>query len=260
MLYLDSDYINKDGKIIERDKLSYISRGSNASVWKYQVDDTLDSMALKTFFPWTRKYCLNLKVYERMKDLPLKNIIVPKDIYYRLDNSSLSDEDFDAYLMNYIEKENKNLLSDISLEHLLQNIASLEDDINILTEHNILMDDIKFKNSIICSRDLQLYITDIDMFSCVDSTKLSDVDIFYSDYKTRKFNNLRENRYMLLLLIEYHFINDIGSILSKEKKASIENFLYTYFSFDNLGNESITNHVEKLFQGYDSPKEYFIKR
>lgn len=261
MLDLDSDYINKDGKIIKREDLCYISRGVNASVWKYQVDNSLESMALKTFFSYTHKFCLNLKVYEKMKDLPLKNIIVPKDIYYKMSETPKSDEDFDAYLMSYLEENMNVLLSDVSLDSLLENITSLENDIKILAEYNILMNDIKLGNSIICKKKCQLHIIDIDMFSYIDENFFSDIDIYFSNYRTRKFNNFKENMYMLLSLIKSHFMYDIdGLCLSAEKKSSLKNYIYAYFSVDNLGNESITNHVERLFQGHDTPKEYFLKR
>lgn len=263
MFDLDNDYINSNGKIIRKEELSYISRGSNASVWKFKskTDNSLENMAFKVFFDHAYKNCLNFQTYEKLKKLPLKNIIKPNDIYYKLDNTFKSEKDFDAYTMLYLEEKKDILLSEISLDYLLENINSLENDIKILTEYNILMHDIKAKNSIICSKDCKLYIIDVDMFLCTDGIDLSDINIYFSNYKVRKFNNLKENMYMLLSLIKAHFLYDIDKLpLNDNEKCRLRNFLYCYFVPDNIGNESISNMVEKLFEGYDSPKEYFLKR
>ena len=183
-----------------------------------------------------------------MKDLPLKNIIKAIDVYFKDDKSMEERKNFDAYLMNYLEENLFFLLSDFPLDSLLENIFYLEKDIKIITDYHILMSDVKPKNSIICNNsDMQLYITDVDKFSCQDQMKVSTL--------------LRKNRLMLLYLIKSHFIKDLFNIsLSEEKKQQIYTYLCWYFSPSNLGNELLVNKVEQLFCGCDSPKKYFKSR
>lgn len=258
---LEFDFINSDGKIIKKEELSYISRGSNASVWKYQSVDSLEKLALKIFFPHAHKFSLDLDTYERMRQLPLQNIIKPIDIYYKYNNDVDFEGNFDGYMMPYLEEKRGVLLSEISLDYLIENIVILENDIKILTEYDILMQDIKLENSIICNDNCQLNIIDIDMFSCINNMSFSDIDIYFSSYRTRKFNTFKENMYMLLSLIKAHFIYDVDRLcLSDEKKSEIKSFLYSYFAPCNIGNGLISDRVEGLFQNCDTPKEYFLKR
>lgn len=242
MFKLEHDFINSDGKIIKNEELSYINKGANASVWKYR------KMAFKIFFEDSYRHCLTYQTYERMKDLPLKNMIKAIDVYFKDDKSMEERKNFDAYLMNYLEENLCFLLSDFPLDSLLENIFYLEKDIEIITDYHILMSDVKPKNSIICNNsDMQLYITDVDKFSCQDQMKVSTL--------------LRKNRLMLLYLIKSHFIKDLSNIsLSEEKKQQIYTYLCWYFSPSNLRNELLVNKVEQLFCGCDSPKKYFKSR
>lgn len=51
--YTESSFINKEGKIITADELSFIGAGENSSVWKYKNNNTIG--ALKIFFKDTHR-------------------------------------------------------------------------------------------------------------------------------------------------------------------------------------------------------------
>lgn len=239
-------FIGDSGTVIEKDNLFYINQGVNASVWKGSIEDK--EVAFKIFFDGCRDCSLPYGTYQRMKELPLKNMIRPTEVFRNLKNLNKDNFEFDAYLMQYLSLEEKQMLLAMPSSLFIQNIANLQEDVELLADEYILMRDIKRANSIFDANDSMLYLTDVDMFRVVNTLSKETI--------------LKHNYNMLLYLIKDHLHKDIREVFpndfSKQRKFCAE--IDKCFSTAKVLTCPPAEKVEQAFSSVASPKQYFLKR
>ncbi len=243
--YLKCEFIGRETtKKINSDEMFFVGKGENATVWRYL--DGNEEKALKLFFKDKELYRLKYNVYLRMKNLFLERIVKALEIF-DIFKENEDESVIDSYSMKYLKSSNI-LLSDLSISQLLENVYILEHDAQVLADNKIMMHDIKIDNSII-EENSKLYLTDIDMFKVCDNLKTDSI------YK--------ENRGTILYLLKEYFIRNIKNMHFNDTK---ENYLVsmmrysftTYFLYEK--GMPITDILEKTFQGYETPKQYFLER
>lgn len=234
--YENSNYINKEGNIIEAHELSFLGAGENSSVWKYKNN------AFKIFFAKCLPWALTIETYERMKCLPLKRTLKAKDVYSEIINQSKYSS-LDAYMMDFQRKNNKSLL-ECPTQSFLENIKLLEEDCQMLSENALTMEDIKPENSIL-NNDFELYLSDIDMYQV--TYNLPESDILYKN----KIN------------LNYFFKEYILALLENLEELKLEEYAVAVSKIHEIFETPIafvaaSESFEKLFSKYECPKEYFL--
>lgn len=235
-------FINKEGKIIYPDELTFIGAGENSSVWKYKND------ALKIFFEDRLKWALAYDSYTRIKNLSMNRIIKAKDSFYECNTSYINHYKLDAYLMDYIEKINKINILEIPTSLLLKNIYLLEEDTELLSKNCIKMRDIKIENSIINS-NYELFFSDIDMYECIFSSNTENI--------------LLENKIELNFFFKKYIAKSLEKLVAVNELTSEEYNMLVFKLYNTLTSfkvekQSIYHSYEKLFGNYEMPKEYFL--
>lgn len=242
---LPEKFVDDMGSVIRSCDLSYISKGANSGVWKY--DHGYELVAFKYFFPDRHAFSLGYRTYLHMRDLPLKNILKAYHIFSSIDYDHVVTGNFDAYSMPYLDCDPHQKLYEMKLDVLLQNLEFLQSDVSILSDSHILMRDIKSGNSLFSREDGLLHIIDIDMFQYLDTISMDSI--------------LEKNQKMLYSLVKSHFFDSISEMnLSIDQIRDLQVFLRYHFSPDEALRVSISDKVDSLFHGCESPKEYFLKR
>lgn len=232
--YSESSYINKTGHIIRPNELTYLASGENSSIWKYENE------AFKIFFSDCLRFALDNETYKIMKDLPLKRTIKAKDSYSEYTEKP-NYESFAAYIMDFQEEKEISLF-DMPTATFLENIRLIEEDGILLAKNGIEMHDLKVENSII-NQTNELYLLDTDMYKlCYFQSK---------EYTANK------NKIEINWLIK----SAINSLLEQESSRNINlaalKKIQTIFS-NRLDDLDSSRELEKLFNNYENPKEYFL--
>ncbi len=238
--YFNTSFVNKEGKIINADELSFIGAGENSSVWKYR------DKAMKIFFSDCYLWSLSYDNYLKMKNLPLKRVLAAKDAYYKCTDQPIVYENLTSYIMTYVEEKEASLL-DIPTSNLLRDTQLLEEDAKILAASGIKMLDVKMDNSII-SKDYNLFFSDIDLYRVdnkhteeeILNKNIEKIYWFFETYLAKKIEDLEFSH----------------ELTSEERTKSLEK-IYELLNSKSSGLE-VHNSLEKLFSNYETPKEYFL--
>lgn len=232
------DLEKEDGKIIYGRELSYLGRGGNATVWKYEQDGI--KYAVKIFFEIGLSYSLRKEVYQKMKNLSLNNTLKALEtlnvIHY--DESALRRRYY-AYIMEYLEEKKNYSIVDMPTSMLLENTSFLELDAKMLAQSSIVMRDVKMENTVFNKANSMFYISDIDMF------ELGQMSVPNKELVTRNYIEL-----------QYVFYDFLAQYSSKYYHG-IYNDLFGRVFFRDIPNKSITEKLESLFASYDTPKQFF---
>lgn len=226
------------GSFIDKDTLSYLGSGCNGHVWRLDKDSK--TFAVKTFI--NRRFCMKYGLYDKMKNLELQQVLKAIEVFHYLD----SPYDMDAYMIQYLQKDNFFSLLDYPLPLILDNFLILGKDASKLANNHIIMCDVDVSNSIYDQLTSQLYI--------------SDIDCFYSDDTLPSFRILDRNYSLIMDLFVDYLYKDLGkSDLSSFDKASYITQLQELFD-DNFVEESPYDKIEKVFGKYKTPRQYFAKK
>lgn len=239
-----TSFIGDQGTIIQSKDLSYISEGCNASVWRYDSFD--EAYAFKLFFEGCSSYALSYDAYQKMKRLSLKRTVKPIEMFR--DQKTDTGEFESGYLMPLLVPNEDMTLLDMPTSCLLENVRLLQDDVQLLTEENIQMKDVRYENSIFDQTTGMLYVTDVDMFECAD---------YVPKDKLLEYNYKR-----LLYLLKDHLQRSVtcsNDFDSSHKKAS-GLLIKRDFSMDALLECPPAVKIEQAFSKFEHPKQYFLKR
>lgn len=241
---MPASFIGDQGTIIQSKDLSYINKGCNASVWRY---DSFDEVyAFKVFFEERFSYALSYAAYQKMKRLPLKRTVKPIEMFR---DQEISTEEFGAgYLMPLLVPNEEMTLLDMSTSCLLENVRLLQEDVQLLTEENIQMKDVRYENSIFDQTTGMLYVTDVDMFECAD---------YVPKDKLLEYNYKR-----LLYLLKDHLQRSVtcSNDFDSSHKKSSGLLIKRDFSMDSLLECPPAMKIEQAFSKFEHPKQYFLKR
>lgn len=236
-------FIGDNGWVINGIELEYFAEGTNSTVWKYSRMG--QKYAFKVFKEGRHSYSLNYKVYEIMKDLPLKNITKPLEGYIKEDVTR--SRWLDAYLMDYVDGATVEPVTEISMEHIMANMRNFDYNTELLSDNRIMMFDIGTKNSIIDS-DYKINLIDVDMYYISDQ--------YDKDYI------LQNNRWIMANLFKYYLVKSLeqDADFNNEEISIIKNRLKNYFNFDGFYYENIASKVEGLFGSSERPRQYFLEK
>lgn len=230
------DLEGENGEIIYGRKLSYLGRGVNSTVWKYERDGK--KYAIKIFFTSCLGCALAENVYRIMKPLSLKNTIKALDTLKVLNSGGNKVVGHDAYIMEFLEEKKDYSMVEMPTQALLENTSLLESDAHLLASNKIKMNDVKRENTIFNNNDAMLYIGDIDRFDLSKSSRKSITNQNYSE--------LQFIYYQFFTRYSTDYYNAIYNDLFKE-----------LFYQDTTHEKSITDKLEDLFSPYDTPKQFF---
>lgn len=235
------DLEDEEGNIIRKEDLSYIDSGCNASVWKYNTKEK--TYAVKVFDECIT-FALTYKVFKKMEKLSFNNIIkVEKTLYNVTHFKEKKKENFDAYMMSFLEEEKQRLL-EMKMSLLLQNIENLYNDTLTLSQNKIRMRDVRRANTIMNKKDGMLYLIDVDMFKLEKSKK----DLI-------KTNNLT-----LLWLLKDIIRTEMRSMQISKSDFEIESEIFI-FANAILENDNISlQKLENLISKEKDLKTYFLSR
>lgn len=241
LFYFNTSFVNKEGKVINANELTFIGAGENSSIWKYK------NKAMKIFFSDCYHWSLSYDSYLRMKNLPLKRILNAKDSYYECTNQPIVYEKPNAYIMDYVEEDIVASLLDIPTSNLLRDTQLLEEDAKILAANSMKMVDVKMYNSII-SKDYELFFSDTDLYRIDNKHTEEEIldknfDKIYWFFKT----------YLAKELEDLEFSHKINS----EEYTKALGKVYELLD-PKLTESKVHNNLEKLFSNYETPKEYFL--
>ena len=242
MRCLTEDFISENGVIITKNQVKYETNGGNSNIWKYERDGKI--YAFKEFYNDHHCYSLRYDVYQRMRELPLRNIVKALESYKKISNTH--EKSIDGYLMDYIPGNLDFSSMDYPIDTLLESTRNLEKDIEDLSNAHIIMYGVGPRNSIIGKDDFKLNVVDTDMYYYDRFTTCSDI--------------LTENRSNIFNLIRLHLFR--GLIYCEElndSRTEIREFLKEYFNPKET-KDSLTTRVEELFGKYDTPKQYFLQK
>lgn len=231
------DLQKEDGNCILGKELSYLGRGTNSTVWKYEENDL--KYAVKIFFDISYSCALPEGTYEEMKNLSLKNTIKALEILKVAKGNGDILSKYGAYLMTFLEESKDYSLMEMPVSKLLENTNSLESDARLLAQHKIVMHDTKKDNMIFNKMDFMLYLCDIDMF--------------YVSHNEPK-NRIDANNHMELQIAFYQILSQYSST---HYHAIYNEFLENLFFKDATHGKAITDKLEYLFSSYDTPKQFF---
>lgn len=238
--YFNTSFVNKEGKVINANELTFIGSGENSSIWKYK------DKAMKIFFIDCYRWSLSYNSYLKMKNLPLRRILNAKDSYYECTNQPIVYEKPNAYIMNYVE-ERKTSLLDIPTSNLIRDTKLLEEDAKILAANRMKMIDVKMYNSII-SKEYELFF--------------SDTDLYRIDNKHTEEEILDKNIEKIYWFFETYLAKELEDLEFSHKLTSEEHTKAlgkVYELLDSKLTESkVHDNLEKLFSNYKTPKEYFL--
>ncbi len=230
------DLERENGEIISGRELSYLGKGINSTVWKYERDRKY--YAIKIFFSNSLGCALSRNVYRMMKPLPLKNTIKAFDTLKVLNSGGNKVVGHDAYIMGFLEERTGYSMVEMPTKALLENTRAMESDASLLASNNIVMNDVKRQNTIFNNMDSMFYISDIDRF---DSSKSDRASI-----RNKNYNELQFLYYQFFLRYSSDYYN-----------AIYNDFFQKLFSQDIIHEKSITDKLEDLFSPYDTPKQFF---
>lgn len=230
------DLEGENGEIIYGRKLSYLGRGVNSTVWKYERDGK--KYAIKIFFTSCLECALAENVYRIMKPLSLKNTIKALDTLKVLNSGGNKVVGHDAYIMEFLEEKKDYSMVEMPTQALLENTSLLESDAHLLASNKIKMNDVKRENTIFNNNDAMLYIGDIDRFDLSKSSRKSITNQNYSE--------LQFIYYQFFTRYSTDYYNAIYNDLFKE-----------LFYQDTTHEKPITDKLEDLFSPYDTPKQFF---
>ncbi len=237
------DFVLENGEVIPSEQLEFVSCGSNSSIWKW--DNGNHIRAVKSFFDKCYVFSLRPNVLSEMKGLDFLNL---PNIYSSLQRIPSSSMAYDGYLMDYFIEDKNTILSELPSDNLILSLEQIEEDARMLSDHQIVMYDIKPVNSIITQDDLLLHFLDLDLYKKVDSKSREEI-----------------------LLIQYKRICSFLSIglrdeikkddsFSEDQKMKISFFIQDYFQLSTDDTLKPSERVENLFSNVDSPKQYFKER
>ena len=240
--FLPFDFVLDNGLVIPSKNLEFLSCGANSSIWKW--DDGEQIRAVKSFFDKRYVFALRPNVFFEIKKLNFYNL---PNIYSSLQRSPSSSMAYDGYLMDYFEKDNDAILSELPSDNLILSLEQIEEDARMLADHQIVMYDVKPVNSIITKDDLLLHFLDLDLYKKVDSK--SSEEILLIQYK------------MICSFLFMGFCEEVkrDATFSSSEKMRISSFIQDYFLFFTDYNLKPSERVEHLFSNADTPKQYFKK-
>ncbi len=147
----------------------------------------LGRTVIKVFSPKTEKdHFFDNETAQQLKEIPTSRILLPKKLLY-------VQGEFCGYSLNLVNKygPNRKMIMQPS-NNLIHNIKLLEEDIDQLSSHHVLLDGVSPKNSIYNG---SLYLTDPRKFSLLD---VEDIDYL---------NQL--NQFQLHLLLSELIVSDM---------------------------------------------------
>ena len=235
------DLEKENGETIYGRELSYLGKGLNSTVWKYECGGK--EYAIKIFFDIGLSCALSLDVYKVMRNLPIKNTLKALETLKVIndnENENAKRRRYYAYIMEYLEEQKNSSIVDMPTSILLENTSILESDAEILAKNNIVMQDLKTENTIFNKTNSMFYISDVDMF------QLKRKDASIDDTIMHNYTVLQYIFYRFLTRYSTDYYNGIYNDL-------FEKLLYQ----DTTHEKSITDKLEDLFFPYDTPKQFF---
>lgn len=240
-----------DGRFILGSELQYLNHGKNASVWKWSSKD--GSFAVKTFYPDCYRWAIDSKVADLFMNLDFHNL---PNLYstFRSDEKALK-KTFDGYIMEYFEEDAVASLLDLPSNNFYWSIYNLEQDIDLISSHNVVLADVKFENSMI-TMDQMFHLLDYDLFR-IDSSKSKDT--------VHSYNNHEICSFVYLSLIE-ELYDELD--FSDDEKNRIQYFLKKQFSSSSfffeeqsqLSEIKSSDIVGNLFCDDTTPKNSLKKK
>lgn len=230
------DLEKENGEIVYKDELSFLGKGVNSTVWKYEYNGK--KYAIKIFFDNSLGCALVEDVYKKMKPLPLKNTIKALDTLKVLNSGGNGVVGHDAYIMEFLEERKDYSIVEMPTSKLLENSSALESDAHLLAVNNIVMNDVKRQNTIFSDENAMFYISDIDRFELSNFDRESIIN--------KNYGELQFIYYQYLCRYSSDYYNAIYNGLFEE-----------LFFKDTTHEKSITGKLEDLFSPYDTPKQFF---
>lgn len=228
--------LRENGDIIDGSDLSYLGRGENSTVWKYESGK--ERYAVKIFFDIAISCALTKDTYRSMVNLPLKNTLKALEVLDVVGNSTTIRSGYYAYMMKYLDEKKGYSIVNMSTSKLLENSSSMEQDAELLANNHVAMFDLKRENTIFNQDDSYLYLSDVDMFC----------------RSWESFRDVSENNFNELNFIFYHFLSDYSKEYFHDR---YHNLLKDIFLRNTLHKKSPTEKLEYLFSSYDTPKQFF---
>lgn len=232
------DLEKENGEIIEKNELTYLGRGENATVWKYESNGK--KYAIKIFFDIGISCALEKDVYWKMKNLPLNNTLKALETLNVINSTdNEAKRKYYAYRMEYLEEKKDYSIVDMPVFALLENVSLLEADAKTLANSNIVMQDTKKENIIFNKLDSNLYLSDIDMYF-----------LSYSD----SMHQIRANNKIELQILFYQYFAQYSS----DYYHAIYNDFFNEALFQTIDTKkTVTDILESIFSPYDTPKQFF---
>ena len=176
-------------------------------------------------------FLLYKKTFDKLKLLNLDSLVKLYNYYYN--NTFLRPN---AYTMEYIDNSHLSLLNQ-SKSYLLDIISTLEKDINILSNNNVIMYDAHYSNIIF--QENKAKIIDIDLFRNNN----------FIDYKKLLYHNKEQ-------LLKY-----VVSIIKHElQEQKTYNYLFDYiFCYSELLFTNVVDYLNEILTE-DSIKDSIFKK
>lgn len=130
----------------------YINEGVEAKVYRHGDE------ALKIY----RDYCFKPRLDEnsvtRLSSIPTKRVLLPKRSIYRIREK----KSFAGYSLFYVNSKPFDEMVNIDMEHFLNELDIIKDDMKILTNNGVVVEDLNISNILY---DGRLYFCDPGSFS-----------------------------------------------------------------------------------------------
>ncbi len=219
-----------DGRVIYTCDLRYINHGANADVWRLN-----DDYAVKLFRPNTQKMAPEVvDIFKKIHFSCFPNL-------YSTLKRSYHQEEFDGYLMDYLEEGDGISILDIPSKNLISSVFGLEEDFSSMTSCGVISRDIRVGNTMI-TKDCMLKLYDYDLFYIQ-----SDYDIPIDSVST-EYQLLKE-LFIDAICMDYSF--------SASERVEVFKYINEVFSFYQFQDVMPSQVIKDSFSRDDTPKKFF---
>lgn len=167
-------YVGNELLELTQDDLAnmYIDSGDEAKIYRYGDE------VLKIHLVYPKKCVINEHDAERLSVINTKRILLPKRIIY-----SAEDQSFLGYSLSFIDKEDKDTLPSIILDHFLSELDIINSDVKNLSDKGVQIEDLHMGNVLYNGK---FFIGDPGSF-CF-KTGISVKEMYYNNlHKLNKF-------------------------------------------------------------------------
>ena len=231
-IYFDNEKEIIDNYEVFNDSWLY---GSNSRIYRYN-----NNSLLKVFLNKEKEDKISL--FEYYKSLNLSSTCLPnKYLFIR--------EYFSGYLMSLINgKKLSNLGPNIKLDHLLASIRKIENDINLLSDNNIVVSDLNYQNIIYNEKTNESTLIDLDQYFINDrleNLKLNNIIYLYDVV----FASLSLIECKALETSLYKEIRDkINNLKEVSNIEAIFNELFNYMTFKSKEKIETVGDIRKVLR------------